>query len=786
VVNAIELTGTGNGVVDAGTQTLTLSGAITDNSNTLTLQNGHLILSNASNSTDFVGGNLQIGNGSLATTVSSASASYLPSGTVGDVVGITLDDGTFQQTASYTVANTITLTSNSTTDTLDVDGNTGIYSGVISDSGASGFATLDLTSTASTPTTGTILLNGINTYSGATNVQSGVTAVAGNANAFGAGAATDILTVSGTGSTVESINSYDNTQNTLLATATGETIKLGAYTQGIGTNLNLVAFGRPVIGQPTSGTYDSLNTGAGVVNLNGDLNLAFSTVSNSKFQPADFDTYKVITGTNVSTATPNTGVTAAGGANTNAATVETGDQTYGKGWLNVNPNSTNLDLNYYENSPTGNAGNQTVAIQTLFLPDAQTPNEKAIATYIDQNVTPFNNVPPAMQTALANLSLLTPAQIGQVLNGLTPQAYAGLADEAFQNSTFLNQEVFEQTQNAFQSDGFNTSGLTMLDTKDQNPFAISMESQMKSAQQQAANSINYLDDNSAMTSDSGYAHGSGFNGFVLGTVTFDHQANNGTYSQHDTTGGVLAGVDYRLNRNWVVGALFNWNYTGGTVDNINGGQQVSSYTPGLFAGYRKHNFYVDALATYTYNTYRINRNIPIPGSASVATGEPRANQYDAGILAGYNVIAAHGLKVGPAAGIGFTQMNISGFNETGSPFDMSVSKQHADSLRTLLGAQGQYTMKMQNLPLPISLNFDAFWQHECLNSARGITSSFSQVSGGQFMYGTPGPSRDSALLGFGASGYLAQGVSLFVNYQTQIGGQGQFAQTVMAGVAVSF
>ena len=315
---------------------------------------------------------------------------------------------------------------------------------------------------------------------------------------------------------------------------------------------------------------------------------------------------------------------------------------------------------------------------------------------------------------------------------------------------------------------------------------------MKSAQQQAKNSVAYLDPSTV-----GYPQGyvpppakatyhSGWSGFVLGTITIDEQANNGSYSQRDTTGGVLGGLDYRLNRNLIIGAFFNWGYTGGTVDNFNSAQQNNSYTPGLFAGYQKHNFYLDALVSYTYNTYKLDRNIDIPGSASVATAEPHSNQYDAGILGGYNLINTHGLKIGPAAGVGFTQMNISASNETGSPFDLSVSKQHADSLRTLLGAQGQYAFTLPHMTLPVNLNFDAFWQHECLDSARGITSSFSQISGGQFMYGTPGPTRNSALLGLGASGYLAKGVSLFVNYQTQIGSKSQFAQTVMAGVAVKF
>ena len=503
-------------------------------------------------------------------------------------------------------------------------------------------------------------------------------------------------------------------------------------------------------------------------------------MSDATFRPADFDKYTIVTTTGT-----NNGVAGAGTvANTS---VEHGGSTYGTGWLAINPNSTNLDLNYYEADP---AGSETVTIQTLFAPDAQTPNEQAVATYIDQYINPSNaNVPPDIASALANLSLQSPGEIALLLNGLTPQAYAGLADEAFQNSTFLNQEVFTQVQQTFQEPGFNTSGLTLLNSSDQNPFAISMESQMKSAQQQAANSMAYMDaaPDAGSDDDSSYEPGtSGLGGFVLGTITIDKQANNGSYSQRDTTGGVLAGLDYTLNRNLVVGAFFNWGYTGGTVDNFNSGQENNSYTPGLFVGYQKQNFYVNALMSYTYNAYKINRNIAIPGSASVATGEPDSNQYDAALLAGYNVISFNGLKLGPAAGVGFTQMNLSGINETGSPFDLSVSKQHADSLRTLLGAQGSYTFNIQQSPLPISLNADAFWQHECLDSARGITSSFSEISGGQFLYNTPESSRNSALLGVGASGYLAQGVSLFVNYQTQIGGQGQFAQTVMAGVAVSF
>ena len=100
--------------------------------------------------------------------------------------------------------------------------------------------------------------------------------------------------------------------------------------------------------------------------------------------------------------------------------------------------------------------------------------------------------------------------------------------------------------------------------------------------------------------------------------------------------------------------------------------------------------------------------------------------------------------------------------------------------------QALYTFVPKSMPLPININFNAFWQHEFLNSSRDITASFTQLGGGSFLYNTAGPSRDSALLGLGAGGYVTKDVSLFVNYETQVGDKNQFAQTVMAGVAVSF
>ena len=652
--------------------------------------------------------------------------------------------------------------------TIDADGYTGTWSGAISGAGT-------LTVTASAPGSVLILDPHIsNSYSGGTQVINGVTVVAATPSAFGTGA----MTVAG--STVDTINSYDFGKQTLSTAATSEAIVLGGYSQDAASTLNLM-----VMGRPTTNNYDSLAVGANSVSLNGTLNLVFSSASGANFRPADFDSYTVIssTGTNV-------GVTAAD--TTLATPIENGGSTYGSGWLRINPNAGNRDLNYFERDPSGN---QVVTVQTLFLPFAQTPNERAVAQYIDLYANPSDSaVSLEMQNALANLSLQPAGDIAVLLNMLTPQAYSELPQQSIQNNTFMAQQVFNQVQNAFDSGGFNTSGLTMLKTNDQDPFAVSMDAALASAQQQAQNSVAYMDNSPQLVGMPGVgpivpsqeSPLSNLSGFVLGTITVDQLQQNNTPTQHFTTGSVMAGLDYRLNRNLVIGGLFNWGYTGGTMDNVGSRQRSSSYTPGVFVGYKQGGFYADGLMSYTYNSYQINRSVNMPGSSSIATGEPDSNEYDANALVGYYLPLARGFQAGPAAGAGFTQINTCGYSETGSPFDLTVAKQHADSLRSLLGMQALYSFAPENNPLPISINFNAFWQHEFLDSSRNINASFTQLGGGNFIYNTAGPSRDSALLGLGASGYINQQISLFVNYETQVGDHRQFAQTVMAGVAVSF
>ena len=682
---------------------------------------------NGTSNSSFASGALQIGNGTTAGVAQFTSASNLPASTVGIVLNQGILD--YTGTGNATVANGITITgANSILENSSTAG-TETLTGSITNATASNILAFS---------GGTFNLDEAGSGSGTFQIgDAPSTVIVSNANAFGSGAI--LLT---TGSTLETSGAAAGSGSTLAITG-------GNYTQQAGSTLKLLVTG--------SGN-DSIQLGGGNATLNGILDLIFASGSN----PVKGNVYDVITTT--------------GSVTGNFTTV----QLSGPGL----PGSPILRGVSSFDSGIG----EIVTLETQYFLNLSsfTPNEQAVAVYLNNNAI-GPNTPVVIQNVLNTIAGESTSQQAAFLDSVTPQAYAQLTEQSIQDNTFLAQQLFQQVENAFDAGGFNTSGLTMLKTNAQDPFTVSMDAAMASAQQQAQNSVAYLDSlampGAGPEVPTQESPTSGFSGFVLGSITVDQlPENNGFPDQHFTTGNVLAGLDYRLNRNLVVGALFNWGYTGGTMDSYGSRQQSSSYTPGVFVGYKQGGFYADGLVSYTYNTYKINRNV----SSTVATGEPDSNEYDTNALVGYYFPIAKGLQAGPAAGVGFTQLNTSGYSETGSPFDLTIAKQHADSLRSLLGMQALYTFVPKSMPLPININFNAFWQHEFLNSSRDITASFTQLGGGSFLYNTAGPSRDSALLGLGAGGYVTKDVSLFVNYETQVGDKNQFAQTVMAGVAVSF
>ena len=682
--------------------------------------------------------------------------------------GLTFNNGTLSLTsATFSTSRPVALAGDGTISTSGV----AEFFGSISGPGA---LTLDPT-LGSSP--GTILLNAANSYSGGTSVVAPVyvggpadtTAVVGNPDSLGSGP------VALTGSTLE-------TTNWVTGGTTGMPIDVGGtYTQDSASTLKLTISGRPSVPQePSPGNYDYINmTNDSAVTLGTsptfgtNLQLQF----NGGFRPvADFDKYIVIADTTGTVTGTFTSITA--------------------------PNNDPTGKLYrFTDANIPGTGN-VVTVQTLFSPFVNgtlftgTPNENSVANYLDTYATAANT-PLDLQNLLAQLSELAPTptnpgnEIGPALDQLTPEAEQALGNLAISNSTFMSQTVFGQIEDQFAGmTAFNAAGLAVLDTPNADPFTAAMNGAMQSVAQQ--NSIDSLDVNNGEPSEGGpvpipgrESNRNTLSGFVSGNVILADLPGTGNGSQNFTTGGVISGLDYNMCSHLAIGALFAYENTSATLDNHGSKLNNQSYTPGVYLGFHKSHFYVDALGSYTYNAYSMHRNITFTNPQSTASSSPHSNQYDASAMLGYNFHVRRGLKLGPAVGVGYTHINVAGYQESGSPADLMVQSMSVDSLRMLVGGRLNYGWSPRPTMTPINFSVNAFWQHEFLDGSRGITSTFTELGAGSFVIDTSPAGRDSALFGGGVSGNLAKNITLFVNYESQIGSQGALGQTVMAGVAVA-
>jgi outer membrane autotransporter protein len=238
-----------------------------------------------------------------------------------------------------------------------------------------------------------------------------------------------------------------------------------------------------------------------------------------------------------------------------------------------------------------------------------------------------------------------------------------------------------------------------------------------------------------------------------------------------------------MNSHLAAGVLIDYNHTDATTDSSGSKTTVDSYSPGLFATYFDHGFYVNGLASFGYNTYSNTRDIGFVGAT--ASSHPTGQQYVGDLDFGYDFHPAKNWVVGPTVGLTYTHLNIDSFTETGaSPADLTVDSQSADSLRSRLG--GHVIFQTNTGDVLLQPNITAMWQHEYLDSSSGITSSFSDFSSSPFTIQTAAPSRDSALIGVGLTATLSTSMALYLNYFADIGASDYYAQSVVGGLKARF
>ena len=589
---------------------------------------------------------------------------------------------------------------------------------------------------------GTTILSGNSTFTGGTTIDAG-TLVVGSTTALGAGDVTlnnGVLTTTGTG--------------------TGIQIAVGGnYTQAAGTTLFLNLY--------SASNYDSLSlTGTGVASLNGTLHLNLV----GGFAPGQGQSFTVL------------------------ASNETVNGTFSS--IVTNLPSIGVRTNY--------TNDVTVLFQKSFigLPGLTlTPNQTAVATYIDtfdQHITSpaFANLVGALNTASG-----TPATLQNAFNQLSPLNFANFASStAFNNASFTVQGLDGYLANHRGADGtfvgsdggLDYSGLAVNDPN--------VDTGLQSVRSRLlawspAPSTGLLSDSSSLLPGGmdmknvtvNNSPTNLWNVFLTGNVILAQDfANNsaGIPYADTTTGAAQIGADYKITPHFLAGVAFGYGHTHANLDTIGSNANVNTYSPAVYLSYSNSGWYANALGSYGFSSYSQNRSVSIGAFNGTAHSSPGGNQIIGDLDGGYDFHKGN-WTFGPTLGLQYTHLNVDGYTETGLPgADLTVNSNQADSLRSHLGGRVSYAVKSGTSIFTPHLS--ASWQHEFMDQSRGITSQFSDVGAGSFVVNTPNSSRDSALADVGVDAQINNTITIFSDYSVQAGQSNYFGQSIQAGLKIGF
>ncbi len=276
--------------------------------------------------------------------------------------------------------------------------------------------------------------------------------------------------------------------------------------------------------------------------------------------------------------------------------------------------------------------------------------------------------------------------------------------------------------------------------------------------------------------------------FAMGSgqyVTVHNQDDNAD-GYKITNGSFLAGVDYRVLHNLAIGVYGG--YVGSESELVGRGHiTTDGGTVGGYATFFSHGFYLQAAGGGGWNRYENSREALLGG----ARGSTNGSELNAMGAIGYdwsmNFNAANhpgALTVGPIASVQYTNVDIDGYNESGSLIPLQIQSGSEDSLRSTIGGKAQICIQTDH-GIMLRPEVRVAWLHEYDDRSYPIDARFI---GCPSIFRVRGPvtGEDAALVNAGVTVQFNPMVALFGHYDGVFGRDNYDNNTVSGGLAISF
>lgn len=257
-------------------------------------------------------------------------------------------------------------------------------------------------------------------------------------------------------------------------------------------------------------------------------------------------------------------------------------------------------------------------------------------------------------------------------------------------------------------------------------------------------------------------------------VRSDTNAQGYDFSTNDFTLGEL---DYRSEKNVVMGAVFGYSHTDITLDGAGTGK-VDGGRAGLFVTWFPSDFHMDLVAALGLNFYNLQR----------MGFDETLGANTQGIESALSLGAGYDLKVGtltftPYGAVHESDVELLPVKEIGPIFSDGTTDQNEESRVGEWGLKVSGNWKTGGLELVPSLC--AAWKHEYMMGLDSLKAGLD-TSGLTFTYPTVGPNlgRDWALLEVGLNLRWSDRTFTYLNYRSEMGRLDLASQSFIVGMNI--
>ena len=253
-----------------------------------------------------------------------------------------------------------------------------------------------------------------------------------------------------------------------------------------------------------------------------------------------------------------------------------------------------------------------------------------------------------------------------------------------------------------------------------------------------------------------------------GAQTTDGNAVVGSNTTTSRIYGAVAGVDYRLSPDTLVGFALAGGGTSFGVANALGSGRSDLFQAGIFI---RHNFaaayLVNALA-YGWQDVTTDRTVTVAGVDQLR-GRFNANAFSGRVEGGYRLTSWIGMGITPYAAGQFTTYDLPAYAEQAlsgtNTFALAFASKSVTATRSEFGVRTDRPFAMQDSIL--TLRGRVAWAHD-FNPDRSIAATFQTLPGAAFVVNGASQSRDVALTTASAEVKWSSGFSLAATFEDEL------------------